>query len=573
MGHSFIAAIAAWFSGQACETRAHVAKAQVRRPLWRRLIIATPLALIALLGPDASGVHAAPLGQEAPAATAPEHRPGEATVQYFNRDIVTFRAPFLGRAPELRAKTAEENIDRIAMKQGDATVSFKDLPQGMLIMLGGELITIVTPDDLDSLNNETLADVRSKVAVRLADAVAAARRANTPRLIALGAGWSVLATAIALALLIAVRWLGRQAGLGLQRWLERRLLALQHESTRQIALSAKTIAAWLVRIAIWIAVLLVIEEWLRYVLSQFPFTQPWASAMRGWLRGELEDWGEAVARAVPGLAAAGVILLIARAMTGGISATFQGVQSGRLRLFDIDEELAEPTRKIVVAVVWLFAVAMAYPYLPGAQTDAFKGLSVLVGLMVSLGASGIVGQAAGSFTILYSRTMRVGDLVRSGDTEGVVLQIGLFSTRLRTLTGVEVNIPNSVVLSRDLKNFSRDTDGPGMWLETGVTIGYDTPWRQVQRMLLEAAAETANVQANPAPYVLQTALSDFYVEYRLFVRLIVASQRLDVLSELHSRIQDHFNTAGVQIMSPHYEKDPMEAKVVPRDQWDGNVAP
>ena len=122
---------------------------------------------------------------------------------------------------------------------------------------------------------------------------------------------------------------------------------------------------------------------------------------------------------------------------------FKGVQNGRFQLFGIDRELAEPTRKLVVVVVWLFAVAMAYPYLPGAETDAFKGLSVLVGLMVSLGASGIVGQAAGGFTIIYSRTMSVGDYVRSGEVEGVVQQIGLFTTRLRTLTGVAVERPPS----------------------------------------------------------------------------------------------------------------------------------
>ena len=165
------------------------------------------------------------------------------------------------------------------------------------------------------------------------------------------------------------------------------------------------------------------------------------------------------------------------------------MQSGRFQLFGIDDQLAEPTRKLLVAVIWLFAVAMAYPYLPGAQTDAFKGLSVLVGLMISLGASSIVGQAAGGFTLLYARTMAVGDLVRIGDVDGQVLQIGLFTTRLRNLMGVEISIPNNVVLGGQLHNYSRNPDGPGLWLETGVTIGYDSPWRQVHRLLLDAAAQ------------------------------------------------------------------------------------
>jgi small-conductance mechanosensitive channel len=189
--------------------------------------------------------------------------------------------------------------------------------------------------------------------------------------------------------------------------------------------------------------------------------------------------------------------------------------------------------------------------------------------MVSLGASGIVGQAAGGFTILYSRTMSVGDLVRSGDVEGIVTHIGLFTTRIRTITGVEVSIPNTVVLGGQLQNYSRNPEGPGMWLETGITIGYDTPWRQVHRLLLEAAAKTDKIQATPAPYVLQTALSDFYVEYRLRARVAELLGRAQVLSDLHAEIQDAFNAAGVQIMSPNYEADPEQPKLVLPKHWEG----
>ena len=312
---------------------------------------------------------------------------------------------------------------------------------------------------------------------------------------------------------------------------------------------------------------------MRFVLGQFGFTRPWADAMTGWMLDLLRGWGHSIAGALPGLFAAILIFLLARLLTHTVSLTFRGVAEGRFQLFGIDQVLAEPTRKLVNVVIWLFALAMAYPYLPGSDTDAFKGLSVLVGLMVSLGASGIVGQAAGGFTILYSRTMSVGDYVRSGEVEGVVLQIGLFTTRLRTIAGVEVSIPNNVVLSGQLHNFSRHPDGPGMWMETGVTIGYDTPWRQVHRLLLAAASRTPGVAREPAPFVLQTVLSDFYVDYRLRVRVDDPLRRFAVLSELHAQIQDAFNAAGVQIMSPNYEADPDRPKLVPREHWDGLPVP
>ena len=385
--------------------------------------------------------------------------------------------------------------------------------------------------------------------------------------------WAVLGTGIAIAAAAGVLWLGRRLRERAKRWIQRTEAAASQGSVRHLLTGVRIVGDWLLRILVAIALFLVAEEWLRFVLGQFGFTRPWADAMTGWMLDLLRGWGHSIAGALPGLFAAILIFLLARLLTHTVSLTFRGVAEGRFQLFGIDQVLAEPTRKLVNVVIWLFALAMAYPYLPGSDTDAFKGLSVLVGLMVSLGASGIVGQAAGGFTILYSRTMSVGDYVRSGEVEGVVLQIGLFTTRLRTIAGVEVSIPNNVVLSGQLHNFSRHPDGPGMWMETGVTIGYDTPWRQVHRLLLAAASRTPGVAREPAPFVLQAALSDFYVDYRLRVRVDDPLRRFAVLSELHAQIQDTFNAAGVQIMSPNYEADPDRPKLVPREHWDGLPVP
>ena len=383
----------------------------------------------------------------------------------------------------------------------------------------------------------------------------------------------MLGTGIAIAAAAGVLWLGRRLRERAKRWIQRTEAAASQGSVRHLLTGVRIVGDWLLRILVAIALFLVAEEWLRFVLGQFGFTRPWADAMTGWMLDLLRGWGHSIAGALPGLFAATLIFLLARLLTHTVSLTFRGVAEGRFQLFGIDQVLAEPTRKLVNVIIWLFALAMAYPYLPGSDTDAFKGLSVLVGLMVSLGASGIVGQAAGGFTILYSRTMSVGDYVRSGEVEGVVLQIGLFTTRLRTIAGVEVSIPNNVVLSGQLHNFSRHPDGPGMWMETGVTIGYDTPWRQVHRLLLAAASRTPGVAREPAPFVLQAALSDFYVDYRLRVRVDDPLRRFAVLSELHAQIQDAFNAAGVQIMSPNYEADPDRPKLVPREHWDGLPVP
>ena len=212
---------------------------------------------------------------------------------------------------------------------------------------------------------------------------------------------------------------------------------------------------------------------------------------------------------------------------------------------------------------------MAYPYLPGAQTEAFKGLSVLVGLMISLGSSNLVSQAASGLILTYGRVFRRGEYVRIGQHEGTVTDMGLFATRIRNGLGEELTLSNAAVLNESTKNYSRAVKGHGFVLDTTVTIGYDTPWRQVYALLEEAARRTPGVLVDPAPQVFQTALSDWYPQYRLVCQAIPSEPRPRalVLSVLHANIQDVFNEYGVQIMSPQYFEDPATPKIVPPEKW------
>ena len=225
-----------------------------------------------------------------------------------------------------------------------------------------------------------------------------------------------------------------------------------------------------------------------------------------------------------------------------------------------------PTRRLVSVLLWAVAVVASYPYLPGSQSDAFKGVSVLMGLMISLGSSGLVNQVMSSFVITYSRSLRTGDWARIGDAEGSVVQLGILSTKIRTLRNEEVTLPNAIVASQTVTNFSRHAR-EGLYAHTAVTIGYDTPWRQVEALLLSAAESTPGLRPEPRPFVLQTSLQDFYVAYVLHVCVDRPERYAFVLNDLNARIQDAFNSYGVQIMSPNYRGDPAAAKVVPREQW------
>ena len=215
-----------------------------------------------------------------------------------------------------------------------------------------------------------------------------------------------------------------------------------------------------------------------------------------------------------------------------VAAVFDRVERGEREVGWVDADTARPTRRIFNILVWVFALALAFPHLPGAQTEAFKGVSVIVGLMVSLGAASVVGQAFSGFILMYGRAFRTGDYVRIGEHEGTVETLGTFITRLRTGLGDELILPNSVVMAASIRNYSRAGLGAGCVIDSALTMGYLTPWRQVHAMLEEAARRTEGIAAEPVPSVRQTALSDFYVEYRL-----VASTPVEDPGAAHGRAE------------------------------------
>jgi small-conductance mechanosensitive channel len=273
-----------------------------------------------------------------------------------------------------------------------------------------------------------------------------------------------------------------------------------------------------------------------------------------------------IAHSLPGLFTVVVIFFITRWVSRVVGQIFHSIEHGTVNVGWIEPEIASPTRRIVNVLLWLFALLIAYPYLPGSGTDAFKGLSVFVGLVVSLGSSGVVNQAMSGFVLMYARMLKKGDWVLIGSTEGAVTSLGLLSTKIRTRLAEEVSIPNSVVLSDTTKNYSRYVV-EGLLIADRVSIGYSVPWRQIHAMLKEAAKRTAGLRKEPPPRVRQIELGDFYVVYELNAAVDSPGERIATLTRLRANIQDEFNRYGVQIMSPHYEGDPDRPAVVPPEQW------
>jgi small-conductance mechanosensitive channel len=289
--------------------------------------------------------------------------------------------------------------------------------------------------------------------------------------------------------------------------------------------------------------------------------------MRGFLWATAKTLVLSAASAIPGLFTVAIIFLVARFAIRLIGVWFSAIERGQLTVPWIFPETAQPTRRLLTGLLWMFAVVVAYPYMPGSQTEAFKGVSVFLGLIVTFGSTGIVNQIMSGFTITYSRALRRGDFVRIGDVEGTVIHLGVLSTKVKTLKHEEVTIPNAVVVSQTTTDYSRFSDSEGVYTPTSVTIGYDTAWRQVHSLLLMAAERTAGLRLEPKPLVLQAGLEDFYVKYTLLFCLERQQERPFVLGALHANIQDLFNEFGVQIMSPNYVLDPAAPKMVPKPGW------
>ena len=318
----------------------------------------------------------------------------------------------------------------------------------------------------------------------------------------------------------------------------------------------------------WAATILVLVYiWLAYCLSQFPESAVWAEQLKEFLIALVIEFGRGALGAIPGVIAVVVVLLIARWFVRLIRIFFDKVASGSISLPGLERETARTTQALIIIIVWLLALVAAYPYIPGSGTAAFQGLSVLIGLMVTLGSTGIINQVISGLFVVYSKSVRAEDYVRVGDIEGEVIDVGFLATKLRTPRQEEITIPHSVLVGTATTNYSSLAGDNGMAVTTSVTVGYDVPWRQVHALLQLGAARTQGLRRVPLPRVMQRELSDFCVQYMLLAHLEDGKNRAAVLSELHAQIQDAFNEFGTQIMSPHFEAQPEKPVVVPKSRW------
>lgn len=354
--------------------------------------------------------------------------------------------------------------------------------------------------------------------------------------------------------------------------LKRRIVRLQRTRLRPISIREyevlprhrqARILLFLSNILRYTAILLQLMVSVPILFSIFPQTEDLARRIFSYMLAPVKLIVSAVVNYIPNLFIIVAIYFCIRYIIKGLRYMANEIESERLKISGFYPDWAQPTYNIIRFLLYAFMIAMIYPYLPGSNSGVFQGISVFVGLIVSLGSSAVIGNIIAGLVITYMRPFKVGDRIKLNETVGNVIEKTPFVTRIRTPKNEVVTIPNSFIMSSHTTNYSSSARNYGLIIHSTVTIGYDTPWRKVHRLLIEAAKMTHGISSDPEPFVLETELSDFYPVYQINAFIRDADRLPRIYSELHQHIQDVFNKAGVEIMSPHYraERDGNEVTI------------
>jgi small-conductance mechanosensitive channel len=436
-----------------------------------------------------------------------------------------------------------------------------------MITAGEELLMAVVEDDA-RLAGRSRQEYAAEISQKMGEAIEQYRKEHSLRWILQGAVYTLIATLVLIAILYFFNRLYRKASARLQTWVNVRIHSIHIQSLEIIqAERLNVLLLELMQIVRLCLVLVILYAYLHLVLGFFPWTRPFADRLLEYMFIPVKKMGSGIGRNVPNIIFLAVLTLVIRYVLKLMRLFFTGVEKGTIALKNFDPDWAQPTYKICRFLVIAFAVVVAFPYIPGSDSPAFKGISIFLGVLFSLGSSSAIANIIAGYMMTYRRAFKVGDRIKIEDVTGDVTDVRLQVTHIHTVKNEEIIVPNSTILNSHVINFSTLAREKGLILHTTVTIGYDAPWRQVHALLLMAAEKTDGVLREPAPFVLQKSLDDFYITYELNAYTNEPQRMSRTYSDLHQNIQDAFNEYGVQIMSPNYEADRDKPTFVPKDQW------
>jgi small-conductance mechanosensitive channel len=497
--------------------------------------------------------------------------PAEAPIELNGRTIFILKSGVGSISAQERARIVNQRLAMLAQSSSAPTLRVEKSDTGLVVMSGSDPVVSITPGDARA-GGTSEAALAEHWAGLLGDALAQARQQRFAHTFWRRIGITLLVLAIAVLLL----WLVRRQRARLVAALIRRRERIPELKLRGVQLisARRVFRSTLHLLQVCYAVLLVCiaVATLLLIFGQFPSTQEYARRVFLWIWQPFVQifWG--VVGYLPNLFYIAVIVVVTRFVLRTLDFFFKQAEAGVISLEPwVQRDVARPTSQILKAILVVLALFFIAPLIPGTGSTAARGLSVIIGLAISFGSSSTVGNMIAGIILTYMRPFQIGDRVKIGDSSGDVLEKTFLYTKVLTIKNEEVVVPSLQVLSASMINYSARAKSAGLILHTSVTIGYDAPWRKVHELLLRAAANTGGILQEPKPFVLQTALNDFFVTYQLNAYTDQANNMANIYSELHQNIQDSFNEGGIEILSPHYMqlRDGNMSTIAARNQGDG----
>ena len=485
---------------------------------------------------------------------SPPSQPTGASVIFSGATLFTVYDKVGSFSPQERAMAIAERLSRLAtdpLTRLD-TIAVMEGERTSEIVSGEMVIIAVTDGDARPIGRSRQ-EVAQEYALTIRHALTTSLEQTSGRAMLINGAYALLDTLILIVFLVAFYKLFPKLYEKLLAWRGTYIPPIKIQQVE--VLSADQIASALISLAKGlrvVATLFLLYVWVTAGLGVFPWTKGISAKLLEAVLTTLGAIGQAFATYVPNVVSIIVIVFVTRYIIKLIALVFTGIERGAIAFPGYHREWSQPTYKIIRFLVFVFAAIAIFPYIPGSQSDAFRGVSVFLGVLLSFGSAGAISNIIAGVVLTYMHPFRDGDRVKIADTTGDVIERTLLVTRIRTIKNVDISIPNSIVLSSHLINFSSVAKEQGLILHTSVTIGYDAPWKTVHELLIAAARTTTHILQKPEPFVLQTSLDDFYVTYEINAYTDQANKMATIYAELHQNIQDKFNEAGVEIMSPHY---------------------
>lgn len=518
---------------------------------WIRAgLIGCLLVLLSLLTPSVQWA------QSPTIHTASASLPTKAPVTLGGETLFTIQTPASTASVAVRAQRISDRIGTLANNEAiePSAIQAKEVDWATLIFAEDLVIMTVTDQDAEAADRSRQ-DLAEDYTAAIQVGITQYRTERSAEYLA----WAGTIAAISTVFLVLALFLLISLTPRFYRWLDReqnrvipnvRIQNFELLSSSQLS----NFLRFLTNFLEWALIIGLILLYVSFVFGLFPPTRKLSQQIFSHIWGAIEGIWQSFLNYLPSLITLILIVVLTRFFLRFLKLTFTNLRRRRATIRGFYPEWALPTYRLLSFLVIALAIAIAFPYLPGANSPAFQGVSLVFGALLSLGATGAISNIVAGFVLVYTRAFLVGDLIQVGDITGNVEAKQMLAIRVRTLENILVTIPNSSLLNSNITNYSgflRDKKTP-IIAHTTVTLGYDVPWRQVHETLISAALATPHILDEPAPYVLQTALNDFYVSYQLRAFTKHPARLLLIYSELHQNIQDKCNAAGIEICSPHY---------------------